>query len=237
MSADPRPEARTDRLRAAGAALVLVGCLAVACGGSARQKVGSSPEISGASAELPALPPSAASPQPASATAPAAALASSAGNPQAPAPLARRQVRLFFPAEDREGLWPEVHEIFDTASPVDRAKQILSDLISGPNEEGLLPVLPRNARLRQVFVLDDGVAWVDFSEDLRTSLPGGSEQELLAVYAIVNGLALNVPEIERVGILLGGRPCTTLNGHLDLRLPLPPRLDLLATPAEEPAVP
>jgi hypothetical protein len=50
---------------------------------------------------------------------------------------------------------------------------------------------------------------------------GGSMSEILAVYAIIDSVVLNIAEITRVGILVNGRPLKTLNGHLDLRRALP----------------
>lgn len=147
-------------------------------------------------------------------------------------PLPQQQVKLYFPSIDAEVLVPEQAEIFQTASPVDRAKQILSDLISGPNQDYALPCLPARTRLRQVYVLENGVAYVDFTGDLTLGLGGGSSRELMAVYAIVDSLALNIPEIERVGILVDGQPIQTLNGHMDLRRPLPPNLSLVRRPEE-----
>ena len=136
------------------------------------------------------------------------------------APLERMQVTVFFPSALDSGLRGETREIFDTASPVERAKQIISDLLAGPGEEESLGALPRGTRLRQVFVIDEGVAFVDFSSEIRDGMSGGSHNEVLAVYAVVNSLALNIPEIDRVAILINGRPCETLNGHVDLRRPL-----------------
>jgi hypothetical protein len=60
---------------------------------------------------------------------------------------------------------------------------------------------------------------------------GGSAEEIYTVYAIVNSVALNIPEIRRVGILVEGQPVETLNGHLDLRHPLPPNLSIVARKA------
>jgi hypothetical protein len=82
-----------------------------------------------------------------------------------------------------------------------------------------------------VYVLEDGVAWVDLTEELERGMRGGSAEEILAVYAIVDSIALNVPEIRRVGILVGGRPVETLSGHLDLRRPLPPDRSFIAREA------
>jgi spore germination protein GerM len=87
--------------------------------------------------------------------------------------------------------------------------------------------LPPTTRLRQVFVLEDGTAYLDFSPELRQGIGGGSEEEILAVYSIVNSVAINIPEIRRVGILINGRPVPTLNGHLDLRRPLRPDFKLI----------
>ena len=137
-------------------------------------------------------------------------------------------MRIYYPAIDGDGLIGESHEIFRTTAPGDRAKQILADLISGPIEEGAMSALPPGTHLRQVYVLEDGTAFVDFSSDLEQGMSGGSTEEMFTVYAIVNSVVLNIPEIHRVGILIEGKPVDTLNGHLDLRRPLPPNLSIIA---------
>jgi hypothetical protein len=138
------------------------------------------------------------------------------------APLSRLRITVYFPSQEYGALVPESREIFDTASPVDRAKQILADLISGPSESiEAYPALPPGTRIRQVYILEDGVAWVDFTADLQRGMVGGTDSELLSVYAVVNSLALNLPEIRHVGFLIDGRVIETLGGHLDLRRPFP----------------
>jgi hypothetical protein len=148
--------------------------------------------------------------------------------PPVATPLRPVRVRVYFPSAEATELVAEPRDIFDTVSPVDRAKQILSDLIGGPEEQAAIPAMLRSVRLRQVYVLDDGTAYADFSSELRDLSGGGSAQELLTVFAIVNSLALNVREIVRVGILIDGVEVDTLSGHLDLRRPLAPRTDLIA---------
>jgi spore germination protein GerM len=143
------------------------------------------------------------------------------------APVRRLNVLIYYPAARRDGLVGEPREIFMTAAPGDRAKQILADLISGPATDEGARALPPGTRLRQVFVLEDGTAYIDFSSDLKQGISGGSAEELLAVYSIVNSVALNIPEIRRVGILINGKAVDTLNGHLDLRRPLPPDSSLI----------
>jgi len=145
--------------------------------------------------------------------------------------LRRLSVLVYYPSAVAHGLIGEPHEIFETTSPGDRAKQILADLISGPETELALTALPPGTRLRQVYVLEQGTAFVDFSTDLKRGLGGGSTEELFTVYSIVNSLTLNVPEIRRVGILINGEPVETLNGHLDLRRPLTPDSSIIVIEA------
>jgi spore germination protein GerM len=141
--------------------------------------------------------------------------------------MRRLNVLVYFPSSVKDVLAGEPREIFMTAAPGDRAKQILADLISGPESGRALRAVPRGTQLQQVYVLEHGTAYVDFSAELKQGLGGGSTEELFTVYSIVNSVALNIPEIRRVGILINGRPVETLNGHVDLRRPLPPNLSIL----------
>jgi hypothetical protein len=50
--------------------------------------------------------------------------------------------------------------------------------------------------------------------------PGGVRSELLTVYAVVNTLILNLPEVSAVKILIEGREVSTLAGHIALEDPL-----------------
>ena len=50
--------------------------------------------------------------------------------------------------------------------------------------------------------------------------PGGTLQELMTVYTIVNAVLTNLPDLQDVQILIGGQEVDTLAGHVDLRRPL-----------------
>jgi hypothetical protein len=139
-------------------------------------------------------------------------------------------VQIFFPSTLGDGLVGEYREIFETAMPGDRAKQIVADLIAGPSTSEAVPALPHGTRLRQAYVTEDRVVYLDFSSTLADDLGGGSMGELLAVYSIVNSVAINLPEIDRVGILIEGQPAETLNGHTDLRRPLLPDRSMVLEP-------
>jgi spore germination protein GerM len=153
-----------------------------------------------------------------------------AGEDPTPSTIPRIEVILWFPSSAADALVGEPGEIFSTTDPGARAKQIVTALLAGPQTVDAMPALPPETTLRQVYVLDDGTAWIDFSSQIRRGLGGGSSDERLAVYSVVDSVAFNVPEIGRVGILVDGNPVETLNGHLDLRRPLLPDRSLLTGP-------
>ena len=144
-------------------------------------------------------------------------------------PLALASVTLYFPSAEGNVLSAEAREIVDTKRPADRGTQILAALLEGPHAGGLLPAVPTGTVLRRLWVRNDGNAYADFSEELLGAASGGSADEILTVYAIVDSLTQNVPEIRRVGILVAGLERATF-GHLDLSRPLPPDLSLALGP-------
>jgi spore germination protein GerM len=153
--------------------------------------------------------------------------AAKAEEPQVEVPLEKAVVTLYFPSATGDELVAETREIVDTKRPADRGAQILAALLEGPKAEGALAVFPPGTTLRQLWVRDDGNAYADFSEELMGAASGGSSDEILTVYAIVNSLTQNVPAIRRVGVLVSGRERVTF-GHLDLSRPLAPDLTLAA---------
>ncbi len=84
----------------------------------------------------------------------------------------------------------------------------------------LVSAIPRDTRLRDVFVTDRGDAFVDVSSEISRNHSGGALDELLTIYTIVNALTINLPAITRVQILIDGKEVETLAGHVDLRHPL-----------------
>ena len=198
-----RPQGRLG----AWALLAMGVVLLLSCGGAAEQ-----PEVQEAAPQVPVSDPGA---------------EGATGSAAPVTPIRTLIVEVYFPSAEEYGLVAEAREIFATSAPGDRAKQIVADLISGPATELALRGLPRNTQLRQIYVLDNGVAYLDFSAELRDGLGGGSNEELLAVYSIVDSVVLNVPEIRRVGILINSKPVETLNGHMSLRKPLRPDISLI----------
>ena len=122
---------------------------------------------------------------------------------------------------------PEEREIYTNDQTVFEAKQTIEELVKG-SSRGALASIPSGTRLREMYITRDGVAYVDFSRELRDNHRSGTSAEMATVFAIVNSLTFNFDSIQRVCILIEGNERETLSGHIDLTRPLLPRLDLIA---------
>ncbi|MBI4161775.1 MAG: GerMN domain-containing protein [Acidobacteria bacterium] len=127
----------------------------------------------------------------------------------------QKEVVLFFQSESSDRLFPELRTILRTASVLDQARQVIVELIVG-SRQGHLPVFPAGTRMREIYRVDEGEVCVDFSRDLVDGHRGGSAGELATLYAVVNSLTVNFPEIDRVRILIEGEERETLKYHVDL---------------------
>ena len=130
---------------------------------------------------------------------------------------------MYYVAADGRGLVRREVEVPYGADTLSRARIIVArQLETAPRQ--LLSPFPRGTRLRAVYLADDGILFVDLSGEVTTEHSGGSLDELLTVYALVNALTTNVAEVGAVQILVDGREVDTLAGHIDLRQPLTPNL-------------
>lgn len=137
-----------------------------------------------------------------------------------PAPVtsgdSKVKVKMFWGSRGQEGaLAPVIVELPLSSDPVLRAKQVLNTLLAGP-VDAELRTLPPDAALLAFYILPDGTAVADFSDEVRTSIPSGIQSEQLAVESIVQTLQANVPQVLRLKILIHGQEVDTLAGHLDL---------------------
>lgn len=131
----------------------------------------------------------------------------------------RVKAKLFW-ASDAQGssLTPVIVELPLSNDPVLRAKQVINTLLAGP-VEAEVRTLPPDAVLLAFYLLPDGTGIADFSEVLATSIPSGIASEQLAVDSIARTLEANVPQVQRLRILIHGQEAETLAGHLDLTDP------------------
>jgi spore germination protein GerM len=154
-----------------------------------------------------------------------------------PAPVAsgdpRVKAKMFWGTSEQDGkLSPVTVELPLSTDPALRAKQVLNTLLAGPVDPESR-TLPPDAALLAFYLLPDGTAVADFSEAIGTSIPSGIQSEQLAVDSIARTLEANIPQVQRLKILIHGQEADTLAGHLDLTqtFPVNTKLLSLAVPA------
>jgi spore germination protein GerM len=131
-----------------------------------------------------------------------------------------KKVRLFFPSKDKAGVLEiEEREIRSSELNAVEAKQIVAELIRGPGSS-CSPALPAETKLRELFILTEGLAIVDFTKEISSSHPGGIDQELASIYSIVDSLTQNVADVKYVQILIEGSEAETFAGHIDITRPI-----------------
>lgn len=141
-------------------------------------------------------------------------------------PVNETSVYLYFAERNRPYLKTEQRILSSPDNPVSLGRMILEALIKGPRR-GMRRTLPADTELRALYVTKDRVAYADFTQEISEHHPGGSQSEFLTIYSIVNSLILNIPEIEKVKILIEGQESLTLAGHIDLTLPFKANMTLV----------
>ena len=142
----------------------------------------------------------------------------------------RVKAKMYWGAKTEDGtLAPVTVELPLPPDPELRAKEVLNTLLAGPVDPEAR-TLPPDAALLAFYILPDGTGVADFSEAIGTSIPSGIQSEQLAVDSILRTLEANVPQVQRLKILIHGQEAETLAGHLDLTQtfqvnlgPAPPR--------------
>ena len=128
-------------------------------------------------------------------------------------------VHLYFSDRNQHFLMAEERILKSRQSPEFLARSILEALIRGP-QQGLMRTLPEETAVRAVYLIPEGICYVDLTPSVAENHPGGIKSELLSLYSIVNSLVLNVTDIEAVKILINGDESMTLAGHIDLQTPI-----------------
>jgi len=146
--------------------------------------------------------------------------ASAAPAPTAPVAAGRKiKARLFYVAEDGIHLMHVERDVAYGEGTLEQAREIVAAQVA-PVSEPLVSAIPPGTTVRALFFTEGGDAYVDFSREIVTAHSGGTVDELLTIYTIVNALTENLPAVKAVQVLVDGREVDTLAGHVDLRNPL-----------------
>src|SRR5690554_312304 len=138
------------------------------------------------------------------------------------------EVILYFSKPDATGVVAEERTI-NFPAEADLAQRLnitLQELISGPNQDTLGATIPREVRVLSL-VVQDGVAIVDFSEEMHTQHPGGAAGESITITSIVNTLT-EFEGVDLVAMTVEGEPLNL--EHIILDAPVERNEDMIDEP-------
>jgi len=145
--------------------------------------------------------------------------ATPAAAPAQPQAGRRIKARLFYVSMDGTKLTGVDREVAYGEGFSAQAQEIVNEQLTPPPAP-YVSAIPPGTTLRAIYVNGKGEAFVDLSREVSAAHTGGTDDELLTIYAIVNALTANLPAVTSVQLLVDGKEVDTLAGHIDLRLPL-----------------
>ena len=115
--------------------------------------------------------------------------------------MQNQKLQLYFQDSDHRYLLESVCTVTDLAAE-QVPEYLIRQLIQGPADAGMLPVIPEGTMLLSTSV-EDNLCIVDFSAEFMTNKPATALEERMVLYAVVNTLT-GLDEIDRVQILVEG---------------------------------
>jgi hypothetical protein len=166
------------------------------------------------------------------------AMVASAAPVPPPPPGRKIRARLFYVADDGASLVGVEREIPYGEGAIAQAKEIISAQLA-PVADPLVSAVPMGTKLQALFITNTGEAFVDVSPEIMFAHPGGSLNEMLTIYTLVDALTANMPAVTSVQLLVNGKEIETLAGHVDLRRPLARNMEWVedTAPAAAPDAP
>ena len=130
-------------------------------------------------------------------------------------------VVLYFADKNGEKLVRETREVprDETIATLTNEEIAIRELIKGPGNPNLVKTVPPEAKLLSLRI-DNGIAYANFSQEIKTKHWGGSSGELMTVASIVDTLTEN-PTITKVQFLLEGKIEDSIWGHGITSEPIP----------------
>lgn len=130
-------------------------------------------------------------------------------------------VVLYFGDKNGEKLVRETRQVRrDAATATLTDEEVaIRELIKGPANPNLVKTVPAETQLLGLRI-DNGIAYANFSQEIKTKHWGGSTGELMTVASIVDTLTEN-PAITKVQFLLEGKVEESIWGHGITNEPIP----------------
>ena len=129
-----------------------------------------------------------------------------------------QNLHIYYGIKGNDKLEGETKKVRKNSMRIGQARQIVNSLLDAPSNERLYRLLPENLTLRGLFY-DSGLFIIDFSREFNKIYTYGANEQVLAVYSIVNSITELDPKA-KVRFLINGTEPEGDEGHLDLSMQL-----------------
>lgn len=136
-------------------------------------------------------------------------------------------LRIYYPMEG--GLKLEYRDVQEADTRMSIARAALGEFLKGPSGSQK-SYIPRDTRLLGIYPGQDGILYVDLSDEFRRNFQGDAYEEFLVLRALYGSLLSNVYGIGGVKVLIEGEEVESIGGHVSLSRPLE---EVVSQPVEE----
>ncbi|MCI8514262.1 MAG: GerMN domain-containing protein [Lachnospiraceae bacterium] len=137
---------------------------------------------------------------------------------------ASQTITLYFTDETGTKLLPEIREVTVPAQGISIEHLVVSEILSGPKEEGHYPSLPSTVKINGVQIRNQ-ICYVNLNGAFLNDALDVSEY--IPVYSLVNSLA-ELSTVSKVQIMVDGNSSIVFRDSLSLENPLERQLDYVA---------
>jgi len=122
-------------------------------------------------------------------------------------------LRIYYPVNGR--LQMEERKVQRKTIQITVAEAVIGEFLKGPVNVTVSEI-PKDAKLIGLYKGDDGMLYVDLSDEFRRNFGGDAAAEYILLKGLYESLISNVYDITDVKILIEGREMESLGGHLHL---------------------
>jgi len=133
------------------------------------------------------------------------------------------KVKAFFFVETSRFMRPVEYEI--PLSPIrkENYKKFIELLLKSKENENYITPVPEGVQLKTIYLIEkQSMLVLDFTEELLSNFPPGTDSELEFIYFFVNNICYNFKEVKKVKFLVSGNEYQTISGHIDIESPFYP---------------
>lgn len=141
-----------------------------------------------------------------------------------PDKIETEQVILYFSDKQELFLIPEKRNI-EVKQSKSIENQIVEQLIEGPKLEGYYNTIPQETKIRNIKT-EDGICYVDLSNEFISKHSGGTSSEIFTIYSIVNSLT-ELDNVNKVQFLIEGKKIEAYKGNFGISKPLDRNEDII----------